>query len=79
MRTTLVLDEALYHRVREWAKRDGVSLNQWLAAAIDREDSRRRSSAHNTWLRDNPEVADALEAQDRIAERNLADRDRGAA
>ncbi len=78
MRTTLVLDEGLYSRAREWAKRDGVSLNQWLAAAIDREDSRRRSSAHNTWLRDNQEIAEALEAQDRIAEGSRADRSRGA-
>lgn len=77
MGTTLVLDEGLYDRARAWAKRDGVSLDQWLAAAIDPEDSRRRSSAHNAWLRDDPEIVESLEAQDRIAARSLADRNRG--
>ncbi len=62
-----------------WADRDGVSINQWMATALDREDSRRRNQAHNEWLATHPELADALDEQDRIAERRLTEGHQGVA
>ncbi len=79
MRTTLSLDQHLYEKVRAWAGRDGVSINQWMATALDREDTRRRNQAHNDWLTAHPGLADALDEQDRIAERRLTEGRQGAA
>ena len=73
MRTTLSLDERLYEKMRAWAGRDNVSINQWMVTALDREDTRRRNQAHNDWLVAHPELADALDEQDRIAERRLVE------
>ncbi len=76
MRTTLSMEERTYERVRMWAEQDGVSMNQWMVAAIDREDTRRRCEAHNDWLEANPDVADLLDEQDRIAEQRIAEASR---
>ena len=70
---TLSLDERLYEKMRAWADRDNVSINQWMVTALDREDTRRRNQAHNDWLVAHPELADALDEQDRIAERRFAE------
>lgn len=79
MRTTVSLDEHLYEKVRAWADRDGASINQWMVAALDREDTRRRNQAHNDWLATHSDLADTLDEQDRIAEGRLAEGDQGAA
>lgn len=53
-RFSLRLPESVRVEAKRWAERDGVSLNDWIAAAVDRETVRRRLEAHNEWVKDNP-------------------------
>ncbi len=80
-RFSLRLPDAVHSDAQAWAERDGLSLNDWLVAAIDREAVRRRLSAHNTWVRDNPiysedrylaEQQDIVDARQAAAHRDVA-------
>lgn len=53
-RFSLRLPQPIRDEAQRWADRDGVSLNDWISAAVDRETLRRRLDAHNDWVKDNP-------------------------
>ncbi|MBA8823476.1 hypothetical protein FHX42_000805 [Saccharopolyspora lacisalsi] len=63
MRTTISLDQELYEHARQWAEADGVSANEWMIRALDREDTRRRHLAHNEWSRTNRDLLDQWDAE----------------
>jgi hypothetical protein len=51
--------ESTYEAVKRYAEADHESMNSWLEHLLDAEDMRRRCAAHETWMRDNPQVATA--------------------
>lgn len=63
MRTTLSLDRELYEHARQWAETDGISANEWMIRALDREDTRRRHLAHNEWARTHRDLLDQWDAE----------------
>ncbi len=56
---TLRLSDEQYEAVRRYAEADNASMNGWLEAVVDAEDTRRRCAAHGAWIRENPQVAAA--------------------
>jgi hypothetical protein len=48
------LPDDVHAQTQEWAQRDGLSLNEWLAAAIERETVRRGLEALNDWAKAHP-------------------------
>ncbi|MGW3472322.1 hypothetical protein ACWDKQ_28510 [Saccharopolyspora sp. NPDC000995] len=62
MRTTISLDPELYEHARRWAEADGISANEWMVRALEREDTRRRHIAHNEWHRTHRDLIDAWDA-----------------
>jgi hypothetical protein len=63
MRTTISLDRELYDHARQWAEQDGISANEWMIRALDREDTRRRHLAHNEWCRTHRDLLDQWDAE----------------
>jgi hypothetical protein len=81
-RFSLRLPDSVLGEARRWAERDGVSLNDWIAAAVDRETVRRRLEAHNEWAKASPlYTVEHWEATQRDIAEALRDNDtsRGAA
>lgn len=56
---TLRLSDEAYEAVRRYAEADHNSMNGWLEAVVDAEDTRRRCAAHGAWMKANPQVAAA--------------------
>lgn len=54
VKLSLRLPDDVHAEAVRCAERDGVSLNEWLAAAVDRETVRRKLEALNEWGRTNP-------------------------
>jgi hypothetical protein len=54
---TLRLSDEAYEAVRRYAESDHRSMNGWLEAVVDAEDTRRRCAAHGAWMKANPQVA----------------------
>lgn len=71
---SLRLPDDVHAEAQRCAERDGVSLNEWLVAAVDRETVRRKLEALNEWGRSNPPDLDQWEAR----QRDLADAEREA-
>lgn len=63
MRTTISVDRELYEHARQWAEHDGISANEWMVRALDREDTRRRHLAHNEWARAHRDLLDSWDAE----------------
>jgi hypothetical protein len=73
MQTTVALPDALYQNIKQWAARDGVSVNSWMESALEREEFRRRCIAHGEWLSSNPDVRCEYEESGLAAELDLED------
>ena len=54
MKLSLRLPDDVHTQAQAWAERDGLSLNEWLAAAVERETVRRGLDALNDWAKANP-------------------------
>jgi hypothetical protein len=48
------LPDDVHAQAQQWAERDGLSLNEWLVAAVERETVRRGLEALNDWAKANP-------------------------
>lgn len=55
--------------MKQHAEDDGLSMNSWVQALLDREDMRRRCAAHERWMANNPDArATAEQIADQAAD-----------
>lgn len=65
---TLRLSDHQYDLIKRYAGNDGQSMNAWIEALVAVEDMRRRCTAHDQWMSNNPEAVTFAET---LADQNL--------
>jgi hypothetical protein len=73
MRVDLPLRDGLYAKVAMWAAKDGISVEEWIERAADREEVRRRCIGHAEWLAENPDIQQDYLDESEAAELDLED------
>jgi HicB family len=73
MKTTVAIPDELHRKIKNWAAKDGVSINSWMESALAREEFRRRCIAHGEWLDANPDIKREYEQGGVAAELDLED------